>query len=158
MESILKLRVVLNVGFLLLLINNLSFTSDLLEPTRTLSGTGASVGKLSVFSEPQGLEVTLDGKKIGKTPVFSQKVAPGVHVLLVKNAETEICVAPAQNLRLSLYKGSFIEIPAETKEVLRQPDLDDVKTPPKPKTDQSAQKKAEFYPRYWPFNPVGPIN
>jgi hypothetical protein len=158
MVSILRLRGVLNVGFLLLLINNLSFASDLIEPTRTLSGTGSSVGKLSVFSEPQGLEVTLDGKKIGKTPVFSQIVAPGVHVLMVKNAETKISVAPAQNLRLSLYKGSFIEVPEETKEVLGQPDLDGVKTPPKPEAEQPAPKKAEFYPRYWPFNPRGPIN
>jgi hypothetical protein len=113
---------------------------------------------MSVFSEPQGLEVTLDNKKIGKTPVFSQKVEPGVHVLMVRNAETKIYVAPAQNLRLSLYKGSFIEVPQETKEVLRQPGQDDVKTSHKPEAEQPAPKKAEFFPRYWPFNPVGPIN
>ena len=158
MKILSKIMIFLLFGSVFLLVYSLAWSSDLIEPTRFLSGTGLNVGKLSVFSEPQGLEVTLDGKKIGKTPVFSQEIEPGVHVLLVKNAETKIYVAPAQDLRLSLYKASFIEIPAGTKKVLRQPDLEDVKTPHKPKAEQSAGKKAEFYPLYWPFNPLGPIN
>ncbi len=60
MDSIFRLRRVLTVGFLLLLINNLSFASDLIEPTRTLSSTGKSVGKLTVSSEPPRLEVKMD--------------------------------------------------------------------------------------------------
>jgi hypothetical protein len=157
MKVLSKILIFFLFGSVFLLVYSLAWSSDLIEPTRTLSGTGLNVGQLSVFSEPQGLEVTLDGKKIGKTPVFSQKVEPGVRVLLVKNAEAKIYVAPAQDLRLSLYKGSFIEIPAETKEVLRQPVLDDGKTPHKSKAEQSAKKNPDWHPLYWPLNPKGPI-
>ena len=46
--------------------------SDLIEPTRTLEGTSDQSAKLSVFSEPPGLQVTLDGAAIGKTPVLER--------------------------------------------------------------------------------------
>ena len=63
-----KIMIFFLFGSAFLLVYSLAWSSDLIEPTRFWSGTGLNVGKLSVFSEPQGLKVTLDGKKIGKTP------------------------------------------------------------------------------------------
>ena len=156
MGSILKLRGVLNVGFLLLLINNLSFASDLIEPTRTLSGMGHSVGKLSVFSEPPRLDVKVNGTLIGETPVVSQAVEPGIHVIQVQDSEIEIYVKPGKSIKLSWFKGDFIEIPAEVKEGQKKQDREKKEVPRKEKPKQSV-KNIELEPLYWPLNPGGPI-
>jgi hypothetical protein len=156
MGSILKLRGVLNVGFLLLLINNLSFASDLIEPTRTLTGMGHSVGELSVFSEPPRLDVKVNGTLIGETPVVSQAVEPGIHVIQVKDSEIEIYVKPGKSIKLSWFKGDFIEIPAEVKEGHKQQIGEKKEGPRKEESEQSA-KKMDLEPLYWPLNPGGPI-
>jgi len=109
---------------------------------------------LSVFSEPPGLAVSFDGAGIGKTPVISKVVESGYHILRVKGEETEIYIGPGKDLRLSLYKGSFIEIPTETEEMRQQKKSDEVKTP---KSEKSTEKKEAYHPLYWPFNPSGPI-
>ena len=56
---------------------SLSFSADLIEPSRTLEGKKQNVGKLSVFSDPPGLDVFLDGVDIGKTPIFLKEVTTG---------------------------------------------------------------------------------
>jgi hypothetical protein len=42
--------------------------ADLIEPTRTLDDSGKAEGKLTVFSEPPALLVSLDGVSLEKTP------------------------------------------------------------------------------------------
>ena len=65
-----------------------TMAAELIEPTRTMKGTGGQNGKLSVFSEPPEMEVILGGTKIGKTPIRSKVIAPGTHVLKIQNKET----------------------------------------------------------------------
>ena len=156
MGSILKLRGVLNVGFLLLLINNLSFASDLIEPTRTLTGMGHSVGELSVFSEPPRLDVKVNGTLIGETPVVSQAVEPGIHVIQVQDSEIEIYVKPGKSIKLSWFKGDFIEIPAEVKEG-HKPQIGEKKEGPRKEGSKQSPIKMDLEPLYWPLNPRGPI-
>ncbi|MGD9228717.1 MAG: PEGA domain-containing protein [Desulfobacterales bacterium] len=151
-----KLRGFLNTGFLLLLITDMSLASDLIEPTRTLNSTGISVGALTVSSEPPGLDVRMDGTVIGETPVELQAVAPGIHVIQVKDSEIEIYVDPGKSIKLSWFKGAFIKIPAEVKESHKQQIGEKKEAPRKEKPEQSA-KKMDLQPLYWPLNPRGPI-
>ena len=71
------------------LFHSLLIAGVLIAPTRTLSGKIVQPGKVSVFSEPPGLEVTLDGTEIGKTPLLSKEVEPGTHVIRVEDLEIE---------------------------------------------------------------------
>ena len=75
------------------------FAGDLIAPTRTLQGSGEALGKLTVVSEPPGLDAFLDGSNIGKTPVWLNGVEPGLHTLKVKNSETQIHVLPGKLLK-----------------------------------------------------------
>lgn len=157
MQGFPELKRILKAGLLLFLINLPAFASDLIEPTRTLSSPAESAGQLSVFSEPPELEVKMDGTQIGKTPVVGQKVAPGIHAIRVKASETEIYIKPAKSTRLSWFKGTFIEIPAESKE-FRQQQFVEKREPPQIKmSEQPAEKKEKPDPFYWPLNPRGPI-
>ena len=157
MKILSKILIFFAVAYVSLLMYSLAWSSGLIEPTRTLGQTGEKPGKLSVFSEPAGLDVSLDGTGIGKTPVISRVVESGIHILRVKGEETEIYVVPAKDLRLSLYKGFIIEIPAETKETRQQKKPDEVITPKKSISEQPSKKKEELHPLYWPLNPSGPI-
>ena len=148
---------VLNAGLLLLLIHNLSFASDLIEPTRTLSSPAENTGELSIFSEPPELDVNMDGTRIGKTPVVGQKVEPGIHVLRVKDSATEIYVEPGKSAKLSWFKGAFIEIPTEVKERRKQQSEEKKEIPHIKMSEPSVEKKEKPDPLYWPLNPKGPI-
>ena len=139
-----------------LLIPSLLMAAELIEPTRTLNGKSDQPGRLSVFSEPPELEVTMDGTDIGRTPVISKEVEPGIHVIRIKDSETNIIVKPGQPLQYSWFKGSFIVIPVKTKEIQQQKPKA-AKSPEGPKTKQSAENKEELQPFYWPLNPRGPI-
>ena len=156
MKSILKLKGLLNAAFILLLITDLSLASDLIEPTRTLSSTGKSVGKLTVSSEPPRLDVKMDGTVIGETPVVLQEVGLGIHVIQVQDSEIEIYVKSGKSIKLSWFKGAFIEIPVEVKEGHKQQSGEKKEVPRKEKSAQSV-KKTELEPFYWPLNPRGPI-
>ena len=156
MAALRKIRKFLIAGYLLLLINNLSFASDLIEPTRTLDGIGQNVGKLTVFSDPPGLEVKMDGTVIGETPVELQTVDPGFHVIQVKDSEIEIYVEPEKPIKLSWFKGSFIEIPMEVKEARKQQNGEKKEVTQKEKPEQS-DKKMDLEPLYFPLNPKGHI-
>jgi hypothetical protein len=156
MLDIQKLKGLLNTGLLLLILYNLSFASDLIEPTRTLSDEGHNKGKLFVFSEPPGLGVKMDRTVIGATPVELQAVTPGIHVIQVKDSEIEIYVNPGKSIKLSWFKGTFIKIPSEAKEGHRQ-EIRQRKDDPRKEISEQSAKKMDLEPLYWPLNPRGPI-
>ena len=87
-----------------------------IPPTRTLQEPGSTWGGLTVFSEPPQLEVYLDGKKVGETPVWLKHVKAGFHKLRVEHSETDIYLEPGGSIQLSLYKGSFITVAREKRE------------------------------------------
>jgi hypothetical protein len=156
MKVLSKILIFFLFGSVFLLAYALAWSSDLIEPTRTLSSTGKSVGKLTVSSEPPMLAVKMNGTVIGETPVVLQVVAPGIHVIQVKDSEIEIYVKPGRSTRLSWFKGAFIEIPVEVKAGYKQQSEEKKEVPRKEKPAQSA-KKIELEPLYWPLNPRGPI-
>jgi hypothetical protein len=94
--------------FVLLAVPLYSGDGGLIPPTRSLEGPEKPPGTLTVVSEPPGLEVFLDGSRIGQTPVWLNIVEPGIHKLWIKPAETDIYVEPGQTTRISFFKGSFI--------------------------------------------------
>jgi len=132
--------------------------AQLIEPTRSLEGTPDGTGLLNVLSEPPGMDVQLDGSVIGKTPIFSARFPPGVHVLRVGGSETEIQIAAGKTFAISWFKGAFIEIPETAK-----PPAETAQAPPKPaaapqpEERPTAQPGAANDPYYWPLNPRGPI-
>ena len=157
MKGISGLRGVLKAGLLVLLIDNLLFASDLIEPTRTLSSPAEEIGELSVFSEPPDLDVSIDGTQIGKTPVVGQKVESGIHAIRVKDSETEIYVQPGKSAKLTWFKGAFIEIPAEVKEGRKQQSEGKKETVQRKGSAPPVEKEEKPDPLYWPLNPKGPI-
>ena len=111
--------------YVFLMIQSLAVFAELIEPSRTLEGQQKPMGRLSVFSEPPELDVLLDGLEIGKTPIISQEVPSGVHILRVKDTEKEITILSGKSLQLSLFKDSLIEIPEKKPEAPTQPKLED---------------------------------
>jgi hypothetical protein len=95
---------------------------ELIAPTRGLGGAMETPGKLIVVSEPPGLEVYLDESHIGETPLLLKDVKPGLHKLRVKQEETDIFVEPGGTFRISLFKGSFVNIPKPEKVEVKQPE------------------------------------
>jgi hypothetical protein len=131
---------------------------ELIEPTRTLKSSEVSSGRISLFSEPPGLDVFLNSEKLGKTPLTSLEVKAGEHKLRIGEAETEIFIEPGESVRFSLYKGSFIEIPKEEQEeeTLRKPKAKEPTTERKTVKPEN-QEQREYDPFSWPLNPSGPI-
>jgi hypothetical protein len=132
--------------------------AQLIEPTRSLQGAPEDTGLLNVLSEPPGMEVRLDGKTIGKTPIFAARFPLGAHALRIKDSEADIHLVAGKTFAISWFKGSFIEIPETAKlpaEIAQQPS----KSPAKPKPDEGpgAQQNTANDPYYWPLNPRGPI-
>jgi hypothetical protein len=156
MKSIQKLKAVLNAGFLLLLVAELSLASDLIEPSRTLKSEDNRVGILTISSEPPRLDVKMDGTAIGQTPIVLQEVEPGIHVIQVQDAETQIFVGPGKSIQLSWFKGAFIEIPAEVNEIPEQPSSAKKEVARK-ETLGPSDKEIKLEPLYWPLNPEGQI-
>ena len=134
-----------------------SKSGELIEPTRTLQTSGVAIGRISVYSEPPGLDVFLDNSKIGETPIVSLALEPGSHNLKVKDSKKDIFIMPGKFLRISLYKGNFIEIPEKEKEIPQKLK----KITEKRKTTEPTQKKTGYKPVYepfyWPMDPSGPI-
>ena len=77
--------------------------------------------RVSVFSEPPQLDVTLDGTRIGKTPVISRDTEPGIHVLRIRDSEKEIIVESGKPFHLSWHRGSFIVVPIEKNKNMKPP-------------------------------------
>jgi len=94
--------------------------AELIEPTQTLTGEQKPTGRLTVLSEPPGLEIILDGNDLGKTPAFLMEVDEGIHTLQVKDSKTEIYIKPGKTLKLSYHKEKFIFIPVAEKEIKKQ--------------------------------------
>jgi hypothetical protein len=132
-------------------------SGELIQPTRTLQSSEKMPGMLSVFSEPPMLDVFLDQSNIGKTPILSMEVTPGVHTLKVEASETEIYVIPGKSLRLSLFKGTFIEVKEQKKETIQKPEEDAAGKKPAEPTEEKAGDKTKYDPAYWPLKPGGPI-
>ena len=83
---------------------------ELIPPTRTFQKTGKGLGKLTISSDPPGLEVLLDGMAVGKTPVWIRQLKPGVHRVRIKDLEKDICVEPHRTSLVTLSKGSLVSI------------------------------------------------
>ncbi|MCJ7538695.1 MAG: PEGA domain-containing protein [Desulfobacterales bacterium] len=115
MKKLTKVTIVFVFCFAFLLVYSPAWSSELIKPTRALDSTGEKLGKLSVFSEPPGLEVALEGTIIGKTPLILDEVKPGSHRLKVKNSETDITIEPGKTLQISLYKNKFIRFSMKLK-------------------------------------------
>lgn len=133
------------------------FGSGLIEPTRTLEGDRSKPAKLSIFSEPPGLEVMLDGKVVGKTPVHLEAVGPGVHDLKVGDSETAIITDSGDVRRLSFFKGEFIDMPVEEDKPLEEPTGAQEKSAQKTGAEKAVDKTEELEPGYFPLNPRGRI-
>ena len=141
MKKAIKITIVLVFGLAFLLVYSPAWSSELIKPTRTLDSSGENPGKLSVFSEPPGLEVALEGEIIGKTPIFLDDMKPGSHRLQVKNSETDITIEPGKTLKISLYKDKFILVPPTDNKPPKQPETVETtptksKPPPPPTGDQ----------------------
>ena len=151
-----KLLFVLSLVFLFVTVT-LAVGGELIKPTRTLQSSEKIPGNLSVFSEPPGLDVFLDQSNIGKTPIFSMEVTSGTHSLKVKDTETEIYVMPGKDLRLSMFKDTFIEVKEQEKKALQKPE----ETVSEKKSAEPAEEKTGYQPKYdpayWPLRPSGPI-
>ena len=156
MKKILPLMMKCIFLFVLLVAFVPAWGSGLIEPTRTLKGSGNEMGKLSVYSEPPGLQVMMDGTEIGSTPVIEVDVKPGTHLLKINESETEIYIVPGEPLYLSWHKGSFMEIQKKVSAEQVPSQTDDTKKTEKKKKTEPAKKQVNdgFY---WPLNPRGPI-
>ena len=118
---------------------------ELIGPTRTLQEGGKVAVRLTVFSEPPGLNVFLDGSDVGKTPLWLDRVEPGTHHLRIEDTEKEVHLKPTQPLKVGLFKGSFIILPEEK----RQPTSDEqkseeVKELSEPPPSQEARKREDL--------------
>jgi hypothetical protein len=132
--------------------------AQLIEPTRGLAGASEAAGLLNVLSEPPGMEVRVDGRLIGKTPVFSASLPAGAHVLRVRDSEIEIRIAAGKTTAMSWFKGSFIEIPPKSppaREKAGEPQKPAVET--RPEQEPQPRPDGTKDPYYWPLNPRGPI-
>ena len=127
----------------LLFVTPLCFGGELIAPTRTLRDGEEATGRVSVFSEPIGLDAFLDGSNIGKTPVWLKSVEPGLHTLKVKDSETKIHVLPGKTLQVSLFKGSFIRTVKEEKKVEKQPAPEEEKLTERRKAVQPPKEERE---------------
>ena len=154
-----KINVILLLGFVFvfLTLQAVSVFAELIEPSRTLEGRQKPVGHLSVFSEPPGLDVLLDGINIGKTPVIAKQATPGTHVLRIKETEKEIVILSEKSLQLSFFKDSLIEIPEKKAESPAPAKPEAQPKTPEKQTEDSKKEKKQLDPFYFPTNPSGPI-
>jgi len=157
MKIKLNLMVFFVFVYVFLMMQPLFVFGELIEPSRTVKGHEKANGRLSVFSEPPGLYVLLDDINIGKTPVIAKQVAPGTHVLRVKETEKEITTLPEKSLKMSFFKGSLIELPEKKTESLGQSKSEEKSTTSEKQTEDSKKEKKQLDPFYFPTNPSGPI-
>jgi len=116
MKKMYKLAVFLTGFFTIIVLNLSTLQAGLIEPTRSLKATAEDPGQLTVFSEPPSLNIKLDGKFVGQTPMRINMVDPGTHQLQVGESVTEIYVEPGQPFHISLFKNKFIQFQVAKKE------------------------------------------
>ncbi|MCW9017554.1 MAG: PEGA domain-containing protein [Kangiellaceae bacterium] len=143
--------------FLVFVVAAIAVGGELIQPTRTLQSSEISSGSLTVFIEPPGLEVFLDQSNIGKTPIHAVEVTPGTHSLRIKDTENEIHVRSGKSLRLSWFKGTFIEVKAPEKETIQKPEEGTAEKKPAEPTEEKTGYQPKYDPAYWPLKPSGPI-
>jgi hypothetical protein len=138
------------IALIVLLISALSsfcLASELIEPTRTLKGGTEERGRLIVFSEPPQLEVFLDGKSVGLTPLWLTQVKAGWHTVRIEEKETRFYLGHEKALEVGLFKGSFITLP-EKKEEHKAPQAvkqqAEIAPPKAPQPSEEAQRKEEL--------------
>ena len=85
------------------------------------------------------------------------EVTPGTHHLKVEDAKTEIYVIPGKSLRLSLFKGTFIEVKEKEKETIQKPEEATAEKKPAEPTEEKTGYQPKYDPAYWPLKPGGPI-
>jgi hypothetical protein len=134
-----------------------SLGAKLIEPTRALEGENQQPGTLSIFSEPPGLGVTLDGKSIGKTPLTIDSMSQGTHILRVENKETKITIDPGEARRVSFFKDALVELPVEEKATREAPTAAEKQPVHVSGSQQAAENGQTLEPGYFPLNPRGPI-
>ncbi len=155
LKSFLRLPPLMASGIFMLMCGSVPASGELVQPTRTLEGGEIQTGHLSVFSEPPKMDIYLDGKKIGITPVFSHVVSSGRHFLQVGEAEKELYILSGKSQQFSIYKGRLIQIPAKPKQPQKS------KVDEKPYIEREKTETGEDRglppPHYFPLNPKGPI-
>lgn len=129
--------VVFLAGFFTIIVLNYSaLQAELIEPSRSLKSTAEDTGQLTVFSEPPGQNIKLDGAFIGQTPMRMNTVHPGTHHLQVGESSTEIKVKPGQAFHISLFKNRFIQFQVAREEA---PETGKISTPAKVTPEPSAE-------------------
>ena len=145
MKKMLKLVVFLTGFFTLFVFNFSAPQAELLEPTRSLKATGGDTGQLTVFSEPPGLRVKLNGTLVGQTPMRIKAVDPGTHQLQVRESVTEIYIGPGQTFHISLFKNKFIQFQIAKKEAVEPSGAEKTSTSetwaPEPSSEQLRTKE-----------------
>ncbi len=116
MKNFLKLKVFLACFFVIVGLDVKAVQAELIEPSRTLRASPGDTGHLTVFSEPPGLNVKLDGASFGKTPIRIRALDPGIHHLQVQESFTEIIIEPGKTFHISLFKNKFIPFQISEKE------------------------------------------
>jgi len=123
-------EICVSIVFALVLGATFTFAAEeLIPPTRTLEGRVELPGSLTVVSEPPGLEVSLDGSSIGRTPVWLKEVKPGPHTVRIGREKTEVHVQPGKKMALSFFKDSFIFIDITKEEAVVEAPVPEVKKP-----------------------------
>lgn len=117
MKKIITRWVLPIVFFSILVFHFADLQAELIEPTRSLKSSPEDPGRLTVFSEPPGLDVRLDGRLVGKTPLRIEAVDPQAHRLQVAASVTEVNVEPGETYHISLFKNKFIQFQVAKKEV-----------------------------------------
>lgn len=131
---------------------------DLIPPSRSLEGREEVLARLTVVSEPPELEVFLDDSRIGNTPIWHKEVKPGPHKLQVHDAEKDIYVESGKALRLSYFKGSFIELPEEKEEIApAEPEPEKLPEPTTVKRPREEDKPRDLTPWERFINRTSPI-
>ena len=130
-----KIMVIITGFFAISLFSSAGLQAELIEPTRTLKKTSEEPGQLTVFSEPPGLAVKINGTPVGQTPLRIQEVAPGTHRLQIRGSITEINLEPGMTFHISLFRNKFIQFQVAKKESGQTSE-----TNPNPRTETWAPK------------------
>lgn len=134
------------LAFLMCLSGSLCLASGLIAPTRTLEGRAEGLASLTVFSEPPKLQVFLDGKKVGETPLWLTEVKAGWHTVKIKSKSTRVYLDPRKTLKVGLFRGAFITFPEKKKEQEKPPSVQQQTAiaPPETTKASEAQRKEKL--------------
>ena len=72
-------------------------------------------------------------------------------------SETEVYIIPGKSLRLSLFKGTFVEVKEQEKEAIKKPEEGTTGKKPAEPTEEKTGYQPKYDPASWPLKPGGPI-